>query len=62
MNKSDKVNLHKVEGFPGAVVWALKEDPTYFYLTNTRNGKRCTFKLGEVTLEHALEEAKDFLT
>jgi hypothetical protein len=59
---SDKVNTHKVEGHPGAMVWELKEEPGIFYLTNSRGSNRHTHQLEASKLVHALKEAKDCLS
>lgn len=58
---SDKANVHKVEGHPGAVVWESKDEPGIFYLTNSRGKNRSTHQLEAVKLEHAIKEAKDYL-
>lgn len=58
---SERANVFKVEGHPGAVVWELKEDPGLFYLTNSRGKYRNTRKLEAETKDAALREAKDAL-
>jgi hypothetical protein len=58
---SDRTNVHKVEGHPGAVVWELKDEPGIFYLTNSRGKNRHTHQLEATKLEHAIKEAKDAL-
>lgn len=57
----DRIEMKKVEGHPGAMVWADKENPGIFYLTNSRGGHRATRQLEAVTLAAALVEAKDAL-
>lgn len=59
---SDKrVNTHKVEGHPGAMVWELKDEPGIFYLTNSRGKNKATHQLEAATLPIAIKEAKDCL-
>jgi len=53
--------MRKVEGHPGAMVWADKENPGVFYLTNSRGNHRSTRQLEAQTLDAALKEAKDAL-
>lgn len=59
--KSDKANVHSIEGHPGAVVWEVKDEPGIFYLTNSRGGKRHTHQLEATKLDIAIKEAKDCL-
>lgn len=58
---SERANVFKVEGHPGAVVWEVKDDPGVFYLTNSRGTNRSTRKLESETAEAAVKEAKDAL-
>lgn len=58
---TDRIEMKKVEGFPGAMVWEDKENRGVFYLTNSRGGKRSTRQLEAVTLVEALKEAKESL-
>ena len=58
---TDRIEMKKVEGHPGAMVWQDKEAPGVFYLTNSRGTHRSTRKLEAETLDAALKEAKDNL-
>jgi hypothetical protein len=58
---TDRIEMRKVEGHPGAMVWADKENPGVFYLTNSRGNHRSTRQLEAQTLDSALKEAKDAL-
>lgn len=58
---TDRAKVHKIDGFPGAMVWATHDDPTTFYLTNSRGHNRSTRKLEAETAEAAIKEAKDAL-
>jgi len=59
---TDRIEMKKVDGFPGAMVWADKENPGVFYLTNSRGAHRSTRQLEAQTLDAAVKEAKDHLT
>lgn len=58
---TDRIEMKKVEGFPGAMVWEDKENRGVFYLTNSRGGHRSTRQLEAITLDAAVKEAKDCL-
>lgn len=61
MKPTDRIDMKKVDGFPGAMVWADRENPGIFYLTNSRGVHRNTRQLEAATLDAALIEAKENL-
>lgn len=60
--KSDRANVYKVEGYPGAVVWEVKDEPGIFYLTNSRGKNKSTQQLEARDVKTALKEAKDWVS
>lgn len=61
MKPTDRIDMKKVEGFPGAMVWEDRENPDVFYLSVTRGLHRSTRQLEAATLDAALIEAKEAL-